>query len=110
MGMAATKRQTRILVSLVCAILFLSTANGIRSLATDENHNSKESDILTETENSTDPILPTGSPKTEQHADQGPQMNGFEENCNNLDEEEECLMRRTLAAHVDYIYTQEHNP
>jgi hypothetical protein len=108
MGMAATKRQTRILVSLVCAILFLSTANGIRSLATDENH--KESDILTETENSTDPILPTGSPKTEQHADQGPQMIGFEENCNNLDEEEECLMRRTLAAHVDYIYTQEHNP
>jgi hypothetical protein len=54
--------------------------------------------------------LPTGGPKTEQHADQGPQMNGFEENCNNLDEEEECLMRRTLAAHVDYIYTQEHNP
>ncbi|ONI02714.1 hypothetical protein PRUPE_6G217500 [Prunus persica] len=24
--------------------------------------------------------------------------------------EEECLMRRTLAAHVDYIYTQKHNP
>ncbi|KAE8660872.1 Phytosulfokine [Hibiscus syriacus] len=25
-------------------------------------------------------------------------------------EEEECLIRRTLAAHVDYIYTQNHNP
>nr|Q9FS10.1 RecName: Full=Phytosulfokines; Contains: RecName: Full=Phytosulfokine-alpha; Short=PSK-alpha; Short=Phytosulfokine-a; Contains: RecName: Full=Phytosulfokine-beta; Short=PSK-beta; Short=Phytosulfokine-b; Flags: Precursor [Asparagus officinalis]BAB20706.1 preprophytosulfokine [Asparagus officinalis] len=24
--------------------------------------------------------------------------------------EEECLMRRTLTAHVDYIYTQDHNP
>ncbi|XP_058186832.1 phytosulfokines 3 isoform X1 [Rhododendron vialii] len=24
--------------------------------------------------------------------------------------EEECLMRRTLAAHVDYIYTQKQNP
>ncbi|MBA0551773.1 hypothetical protein Golob_022639 [Gossypium lobatum] len=24
--------------------------------------------------------------------------------------EEECLMRRTLAAHTDYIYTQNHNP
>ncbi|KAE8708275.1 Phytosulfokine [Hibiscus syriacus] len=26
------------------------------------------------------------------------------------EEEEECLMRRTLAAHVDYIYTQKTNP
>ncbi|KAF4347801.1 hypothetical protein G4B88_012914 [Cannabis sativa] len=25
-------------------------------------------------------------------------------------EEEECLMRRTLAAHTDYIYTQKQNP
>ncbi|KAF8410253.1 hypothetical protein HHK36_002778 [Tetracentron sinense] len=24
--------------------------------------------------------------------------------------EEECLMRRTLAAHTDYIYTQKENP
>ncbi|KAF7849167.1 hypothetical protein BT93_C0514 [Corymbia citriodora subsp. variegata] len=24
--------------------------------------------------------------------------------------EEECLVRRTLAAHIDYIYTQKHNP
>ncbi|ESW32925.1 hypothetical protein PHAVU_001G029200 [Phaseolus vulgaris] len=26
------------------------------------------------------------------------------------EETEECLMRRTLAAHVDYIYTQKHKP
>ncbi|XP_073128549.1 phytosulfokines 3-like [Henckelia pumila] len=25
-------------------------------------------------------------------------------------EDEECLMRRTLAAHIDYIYTQKHKP
>ncbi|EXC12624.1 Phytosulfokines 2 [Morus notabilis] len=25
-------------------------------------------------------------------------------------QEEECLMRRTLAAHTDYIYTQKHKP
>ncbi|KAD7117771.1 hypothetical protein R6Q59_005697 [Mikania micrantha] len=24
--------------------------------------------------------------------------------------EEECLMRRTLVAHLDYIYTRENNP
>ncbi|CAH2050104.1 unnamed protein product [Thlaspi arvense] len=31
------------------------------------------------------------------------------ESCEGMGEEE-CLMRRTLAAHVDYIYTQKHNP
>ncbi|KAK8601021.1 hypothetical protein V6N13_059239 [Hibiscus sabdariffa] len=30
-------------------------------------------------------------------------------NCEGVGKEE-CLMRRTLAAHVDYIYTQNHNP
>ncbi|KAL2322866.1 hypothetical protein Fmac_027245 [Flemingia macrophylla] len=32
-----------------------------------------------------------------------------DESCEGVGEEE-CLMRRTLAAHVDYIYTQKHNP
>ncbi|EPS69886.1 hypothetical protein M569_04882 [Genlisea aurea] len=33
-----------------------------------------------------------------------------EDGCRDIGEEE-CLMRRTLAAHVDYIYTQKHpNP
>ncbi|XP_030538886.1 phytosulfokines-like [Rhodamnia argentea] len=32
-----------------------------------------------------------------------------DENCGGLGEEE-CLVRRTLAAHIDYIYTQEHHP
>ncbi|XP_074576230.1 phytosulfokines 3-like [Curcuma longa] len=29
------------------------------------------------------------------------------EGCGNGEEEDECLMRRTLVAHTDYIYTQE---
>lgn len=32
-----------------------------------------------------------------------------EESCEGVGEEE-CLMRRTLAAHIDYIYTQKNNP
>ncbi|KAE8695971.1 Phytosulfokine [Hibiscus syriacus] len=40
---------------------------------------------------------------------QGDQGIAVDDNCDGLGEEE-CLMRRTLAAHVDYIYTQEHNP
>lgn len=32
-----------------------------------------------------------------------------EESCGGI-AEEECLMRRTLAAHLDYIYTQNHKP
>ncbi|KAI8550108.1 hypothetical protein RHMOL_Rhmol06G0078800 [Rhododendron molle] len=31
-----------------------------------------------------------------------------EENCEGV-ERDECLMRRTLAAHLDYIYTQKHH-
>ncbi|XVF39777.1 hypothetical protein PTKIN_Ptkin01aG0059800 [Pterospermum kingtungense] len=33
----------------------------------------------------------------------------IDENCEGAGKEE-CLMRRTLAAHVDYIYTQKHKP
>ncbi|KAK8673076.1 hypothetical protein V6N13_111432 [Hibiscus sabdariffa] len=32
-----------------------------------------------------------------------------EDNCEGI-AEDECLMRRTLAAHVDYIYTQKQKP
>ncbi|KAL8154055.1 hypothetical protein V2J09_011815 [Rumex salicifolius] len=31
-----------------------------------------------------------------------------DESCDGLDKDE-CLMRRTLVAHLDYIYTQSHN-
>ncbi|XP_030444990.2 phytosulfokines-like [Syzygium oleosum] len=33
----------------------------------------------------------------------------LDESCKGVGEEE-CLVRRTLAAHLDYIYTQKHNP
>ncbi|KAK1410332.1 hypothetical protein QVD17_36867 [Tagetes erecta] len=33
----------------------------------------------------------------------------IEERCEGIDEDE-CLMRRTLVAHIDYIYTQNKNP
>ncbi|KAG4987712.1 hypothetical protein AAZX31_11G044900 [Glycine max] len=31
-----------------------------------------------------------------------------DESCEGI-KEEECLIRRTLTAHIDYIYTQKHN-
>ncbi|KAM6564123.1 hypothetical protein CsatB_024121 [Cannabis sativa] len=34
---------------------------------------------------------------------------GDEISCEGIGEEE-CLMRRTLVAHTDYIYTQKHKP
>ena len=54
--------------------------------------------------------LPTGGSKREKPGDGSPEMNDFEENCNNVNDGEECLMRHKLAAHVDYVYTQQHNP
>ncbi|CAA0412318.1 Phytosulfokine 5 [Arabidopsis thaliana] len=45
-----------------------------------------------------------------------PEENSFkkieqgEENCEGVGEEECFLIRRTLVAHTDYIYTQNHNP
>nr|XP_043607255.1 phytosulfokines 3 [Erigeron canadensis] len=33
----------------------------------------------------------------------------IEEGCEGIGEQE-CLMRRTLVAHLDYIYTQKKNP
>ncbi|TKY70679.1 Phytosulfokines 3 [Spatholobus suberectus] len=36
-------------------------------------------------------------------------VEAVDENCEGI-KNEECLMRRTLTAHIDYIYTQKHNP
>ncbi|KAG5528338.1 hypothetical protein RHGRI_029118 [Rhododendron griersonianum] len=44
-----------------------------------------------------------GDHETHEHGEVG------DESCVGVGEEE-CLMRRTLAAHVDYIYTQKQNP
>ncbi|XP_038996154.1 phytosulfokines-like [Hibiscus syriacus] len=58
--------------------------------------------------------LPTSS---FHHANQQPDDSGeandmkveLEDRCEGI-AEEECFMRRTLAAHVDYIYTQKTKP
>jgi len=36
-------------------------------------------------------------------------VEAVDESCEGFGEDE-CLMKRTLAAHVDYIYTQQHKP
>ncbi|KAL9464138.1 hypothetical protein AB3S75_001856 [Citrus x aurantiifolia] len=40
---------------------------------------------------------------------QGMDAVGGDDNCDG-EGEEDCLNRRTLAAHLDYIYTQKHKP
>ncbi|XP_050366161.1 phytosulfokines 3-like [Argentina anserina] len=41
--------------------------------------------------------------------DQNINLEDGEVSCEGVNEEE-CMMRRTLVAHVDYIYTQKHKP
>ncbi|KAK8624848.1 hypothetical protein V6N13_089734 [Hibiscus sabdariffa] len=48
------------------------------------------------------------TPFKTQHPDDIGEEN--EDSCEGIVEEEECLMRRTLAAHLDYIYTQKTKP
>ncbi|XVF17490.1 hypothetical protein REPUB_Repub10bG0127200 [Reevesia pubescens] len=59
------------------------------------------------------PTFPNESPARTQ-ADQGTveteqSTEAVEDSCEGVGEEE-CLMRRTLAAHIDYIYTQKQKP
>ncbi|KAB2604603.1 phytosulfokines-like [Pyrus ussuriensis x Pyrus communis] len=44
-----------------------------------------------------------------QHDDVEVEKAMVEESCEGVGEDE-CLMRRTLAAHIDYIYTQKRKP
>ncbi|KAH7518139.1 phytosulfokines [Ziziphus jujuba] len=44
-----------------------------------------------------------------QHLDDEAEKVMVEESCEGIGEEE-CLMRRTLVAHIDYIYTQKNKP
>ncbi|KAF9678158.1 hypothetical protein SADUNF_Sadunf07G0005800 [Salix dunnii] len=57
-----------------------------------------------------EPGFPNGSlPKNHQQVVEAEHAEGMEEICEGVGEEE-CLMRRTLAAHTDYIYTQKQKP
>ncbi|GMH14858.1 hypothetical protein Nepgr_016699 [Nepenthes gracilis] len=59
-----------------------------------------------------EPSLRRTSPAESQHRDIDGVAGEFvddNETCAGVNEEE-CLMRRTLVAHTDYIYTQNQNP
>ncbi|MED6217077.1 hypothetical protein PIB30_014278 [Stylosanthes scabra] len=64
---------------------FASLNNGFSSLTKDDIMGTKEATIMEALEDEKSNCVEEGS-------------------------SEECLMRRTLAAHTDYIYTQKHNP
>ncbi|KAJ6739854.1 PHYTOSULFOKINES 3 [Salix purpurea] len=57
-----------------------------------------------------EPDFPNGSlAKNHQKVVEAESAEVMEEICEGVGEEE-CLMRRTLAAHTDYIYTQKQKP
>ncbi|XP_030532096.1 phytosulfokines 3-like [Rhodamnia argentea] len=57
-----------------------------------------------------EPAFPQENPVTSGHEKvEAEHVEGFEESCEGVGEEE-CLTRRTLAAHIDYIYTQKQKP
>ncbi|XP_062189993.1 phytosulfokines 4-like [Phragmites australis] len=43
------------------------------------------------------------------HQKEGAETVAVEGGCEGANDEDECSARRTLAAHTDYIYTQEHH-
>ncbi|KAF5814182.1 putative phytosulfokine [Helianthus annuus] len=55
------------------------------------------------------PSVGTITPVETHHSDEEINKAYVELNCRD-EEEEECLMRRTLVAHLDYIYTQNKQP
>ncbi|XP_076896040.1 phytosulfokines 3-like [Bidens hawaiensis] len=57
--------------------------------------------------NPSDATRPVATTVTKQQNKDG--VETIEESCQGIDEDE-CLMRRTLVAHIDYIYTQKKNP
>ncbi|KAI3414572.1 Phytosulfokine-beta [Psidium guajava] len=57
-----------------------------------------------------EPAFPQEQPMTSRHERvEAEHVEGVEESCEGVGEEE-CLTRRTLAAHLDYIYTQKQKP
>ncbi|OVA09418.1 Phytosulfokine [Macleaya cordata] len=56
-----------------------------------------------------DAVLPNDSLKAHHGDVEVENTEELNESCDGVGEEE-CLMRRTLAAHIDYIYTQKAKP
>ncbi|XP_059624030.1 phytosulfokines 3-like [Cornus florida] len=53
--------------------------------------------------------LPEVTPANTQRVVEAQKFEVADESCEGVGDEE-CLMRRTLAAHIDYIYTQKQKP
>ncbi|XVF43326.1 hypothetical protein PTKIN_Ptkin02bG0031800 [Pterospermum kingtungense] len=69
-------------IFLIMALLLLRVTAQSRPLSTPHSH------------------TPVSSPESSLIGDDG---------CKSMDGDEECLIRRSLAAHTDYIYTQEND-
>eukprot|EP01018_Ginkgo_biloba_P040005 Gb_37547 [translate_table: standard] len=87
----------RVWLFVLCAILLLSSVTAIRTLQSDAAENGSVGSLESIAKDEGMEHTLVNTEETEQ----------IEVDCDNLDEEE-CLNRRTLAAHTDYIYTQHH--
>nr|DAA00289.1 TPA_exp: putative phytosulfokine peptide precursor [Pinus taeda] len=88
-------------LSFIFAILLLTTVTSIRPLDKGGPRNSRNS--IVDSELFVKEVLPIDDALNKVQRIDG------EETCQKSEDEEECLNRRSLAAHTDYIYTQNHN-
>eukprot|EP01018_Ginkgo_biloba_P016810 Gb_26508 [translate_table: standard] len=105
--MSSNSDQPRIVlfIFILSTVLLLSTVTAIRSIPNRDANASVKSEVL------------SAAPGAIEQSLAGEKIDGKEAaieddldlDCHGIDEEE-CLIRRTLAAHVDYIYTQHDNP
>ncbi|CAN6901975.1 unnamed protein product [Brassica oleracea] len=88
------KMKSRMLIILFTLVLLLSMASSVISR-----------------EDGFAPLKPSPSSRTSTHVSSSISRkgNGNGVECKSSDSEEECLVKKTVAAHTDYIYTQDMN-
>ncbi|KAJ0253360.1 Phytosulfokines 1 [Hirschfeldia incana] len=84
------KRKSKVLIILFSLLLFLGMASSVIS---------REDGLA--------PLKQSPSSRTSTHESRKGDRDGVE--CKSSDSEEECLVKKTVAAHTDYIYTQDMN-
>ncbi|KAF8104585.1 hypothetical protein N665_0171s0087 [Sinapis alba] len=84
------KRKSKVLIIFFTLVLLLSTASSVIS---------REDGFV--------PLKQSPSSRTSTHKSRKGDGDGVE--CKSSDSEEECLVKKTIAAHTDYIYTQDMN-
>eukprot|EP01018_Ginkgo_biloba_P040002 Gb_29297 [translate_table: standard] len=95
---ASLGHGTRVWLLILCAVFMLSTViHGLRPLRKDSIGSHSRASLTSFSE---DELMKNTLANEEEMAQ-------MEIDCDNLDEEE-CMNRRDLAAHTDYIYTQQH--